>query len=921
MSGDERELSAGVEVVYGFNQVWPLFETWQVAVLVAAIGCVAGLSLWVLLRDARSVAPGIRWLLVALRLLALACLVLFIFEPQKSTRSQSIKRSRLPVLIDTSLSMSLQDAVDGTGARRIDSVIMAVSNPEFWRPLVEQHDVEIYRFDESSSAELLAASRSFAEAESAEVAVPMPAAVEPDAPARSRQLGLVGFGLFSLGVLLLMIEWAASRRGRGDRWWLAGGWLALTAAVVAVAACDLATPQRNWAESLALVWEPTSANNESLPTKTATTDFESVANKLAGLNWDELLAPRGAATRLGDVLEALIQRERGGPIAGCLVISDGAANSGVELSRVGLMAETAGVPLFPIGVGSSEAAKNIEIVSWQLPAKAFPKDRFIGRAVVQHSGFRGAVARLQVVSTDEREQEPEVIEDEIEIVMETDNQPQSIDIELQRESIGVRRYKIRIPKFPDELDEVDNVRSAAIEIIDRKTVILLVAGGPHRDFQFLRNQLHRDPAVELHVWLQSAKAGANQEGDKLLTEFPRDAESLDEIDCIVAFDPDWSLFTEEQAALLEDWLASRAGGLVVTAGPVNTPLWTRLPPRHPVATLIRRIYPVVFYNQSSAVLSLGRFGGERAWPLEFTREGMAAEFLWLADNREENEQVWQQFAGVYGYYAVNEAKPGAEILAYFSDPKTAVDDRLPIYLASQLYGSGRVLFQASNETWRMRRQNIDYFQIYYDRLIRWASQGRLNRNAKNGTLVTDRQNYWVGEQVWVQANLPAGSVAGLVDESLSLDVVMPDGERTTATLQVDPAAPRAGTLTGTLVVSRAGDYRLGLLLPQRAGEMLTTQVSVRIPDLEKQNPLRNDQGLQEIADQSGGRYWRGFGSLLGSTGQVDSFAGEIPPQDQVSILPGSPDKQFRQKLMAWLLVLATFVLASHWTIRRLNKLA
>ncbi len=917
---DESSVEPSAEIVYGLNPVLPLSEPWQVAMFALVVVGVVVISLAVLWRDARGLPAGLRWLLAALRLLAVISLVLFALEPQQSTRTRQLHRSRLPILVDTSLSMSLnKEGGESSGERRIDAVIAAFRDPQFWSPLLANHDIDVYCFDDQSQGELVASSR--AGEEPAAAAVPSAKTAPPSSSnwfasrcAAWLTIVCAGIGVFLLGVAGWSAAW-----GSGERWWMAGGWLAMTGALAALAVCDLATPDLVWQESFRLAWYRPA--DEQVAPAARTGEAAAAAGRLAALPWHEILAPRGAATRLGDVLENLVQRERGGPIPGCLVVSDGAVNAGVDLSRAGAAARAAGIPLFLIGVGNPEPPKNFEIVSWQLPAKAFPKDRFFGRAVLRHSGYRGAVVRLQVVSSDDQGREPEVIESELETILEGDGEPQTVDVELQREALGLRRYQLRSAPLPDEIELNDNQRSNLIEIVDRRSVVLLVAGGPHRDFQFLRNQLHRDPTVELHVWLQSAQEGASQEGDHLLGTFPGTLEELDAVDCIVAFDPDWSRLSPEQAAVLEEWLANRAGGLIVTAGPVNTPQWTRLPTRHPVASLVRRIYPVVFYQQSSAVLSLGRFGGERAWPLEFTREGGAAEYLWLADTREENEQIWRQFAGVYGYYAVNAAKPGAEVLAYFSDPKTAVDGRLPIYLASQLYGGGRVLFQASNEIWRLRRLDPVYFQRYFDRVIRWASQGRLNRDAKNGSLVTDRQNYWVGESVWIQASLPAMSKGAASLAALTVDVVLPGGERASVTLQADPAAPRPGTFTGNLFAQRAGDHRLRLPLPQHPKGMLTAQFSVAIPEVEKQDPRRNDQGLQALADQTGGRYWRGLDEVRSGKGAADILATAIPPQDQVTVLPGAPHRSFRRKLMIWLLIFATFVLASEWTCRRLNKLA
>ena len=49
----------------------------------------------------------------------------------------------------------------------------------------------------------------------------------------------------------------------------------------------------------------------------------------------------------------------------------------------------------------------------------------------------------------------------------------------------------------------------AVEVIDRKTRVLLFASGPMRDCQFLRNQLHRDKTMVVDVLLQTAVSLVN----------------------------------------------------------------------------------------------------------------------------------------------------------------------------------------------------------------------------------------------------------------------------------------------------------------------------------------------------------------------------------------------------------------------------
>ena len=96
----------------------------------------------------------------------------------------------------------------------------------------------------------------------------------------------------------------------------------------------------------------------------------------------------------------------------------------------------------------------------------------------------------------------------------------------------------RLPP-PDDRNPADNSREADIEIVDRKNHVLLMADGPMREYQFLRNQLFRDRYTTVDVLLQSGKPGMSQEAKKMLDDFPATRKEMFDYDCVVALDPNW----------------------------------------------------------------------------------------------------------------------------------------------------------------------------------------------------------------------------------------------------------------------------------------------------------------------------------------------------------------------------------------------
>jgi hypothetical protein len=596
------------------------------------------------------------------------------------------------------------------------------------------------------------------------------------------------------------------------------------------------------------------------------------------------------------------------------------------------VAQAAGIPVFAVGLGSDRQPVNARVVDLEAPKRVYPGDKFTLTGYLQAYGLAGRLVNVQLLSAagearvDEGDQlsEQATFEEERSVRLSGDGDVVTLKFEVTPKDIGTRQFILKVIPPEQDVEQRDNLKTARVKIVERKSKVLLMAGGPCREYRFLRNQLFRDRDITLDVLLQSSGAGASQEAANVLTEFPGSADELFPYDCIVAFDPDWLKLDELRMELLDRWVAEQAGGLIVVAGPVFTPQWAGL--RHgrdPRIDTIKTLYPVIFFSQGSPNLSLGRFGGEAAWPLNFTRDGLDAEFLWLADDALDSEAAWQSFEGVYGYYSVKDPKPGARVYARFSNPETSIEGELPIYAAAHFYGAGRVYFQASGEMWRLRAVEPRYFETYYTKLIRWVSQGRLLRDSSRGVLLVDKDRCLLGDPITVRAVLNDAQHQALTVDSVAAILWQPDGQRVGISLRKIQDAAREGMYEAQFTALLPGDYRMELTPPDgNADELLSAEVRVRVPALEIERPQRNDPLLKSLTQTTGGEYFIGLDAAM-SRGRATraSLASVLEPNDQVIYLPETIDKLFDERLMGWLMMLIVGVLCIEWLIRRLSKLA
>ncbi len=902
--------------------------------------------------DSVELSTGITVLLLSLRVLAFGGLLVFFLNIEKRADIEVVKNSRVALLVDTSLSMGLRDGTGSssgaTSPSRAALVAEELASGDMINTLRQEHDVVAYRFsDDYRPVEIATFKRIVPEGEEARsLTADKAAAVQ-----RGILLATIGGGFMVFSLVLAGVYLGASYGGAGSwsSWLMTFSVWSLILGGVLVGVGHLQVPEyfepeitqeekdaKEKEEESAEDSEETEGDDKKKPS--------TIKESPGDVQWLTELTPRGGKTPLSDAVRYLVNKERGDTIAGFVIISDGGQNSGVGTPVAVAAAHNAKIPLYAIGIGSDRRPENISVVDLEAPARvkrlepgalASEIDKFTMIGLVRGDGAEGrpVTAILQSTEAGKEEWKDEV---ERQVKLGKDGEQVPVKFELPPKSnIGRWVYKLKIKTTGKDFDQKDNEKTADVEFVKEQSKVLMIAGGPTREFRFLRNQLHRDENIELHVWLQSAKEGVSQESDKLLFEFPLDEDEMFQYDCIVAFDPDWRRLDALQAKLLERWVAEKAGGMVVVAGPVFTPVWSSKRRGDKVIDTVKGLYPVVFYNRGSARVRLGRFGAAEAWPLSFTRDGREAEFLWVDESALRSEEAWNDFEGVYGYYAVRETKKGGRVYSRFADPDTAIEGELPIYMASHLYGAGRVFFQASGEMWRVRSLDDAYFERYYTRLVRWASEGRLLRDGDHGVLLVDKNRAMLGEEIVVTAILQNAQHEPETAPKITAKLVQPggvdgDGDGATLTLERVKDGPRDGMYSATITAALEGDYRIQVMPPGSPEEVLTASVRVRVPDLEIENPQRNNVLLttltQPVAAEDEvleGRYYTSFDAALARGG-----SGGVPLQKRIASQEkryfteaSMPNDSFERLLATWLLGLIAGVLCIEWITRRLSRLA
>lgn len=774
-------------------------STAGILLLLGSIAILTALTVRTALRDSRFLKGRDRAILLIPRLLLLALVLVIVLNPQRRTQLSRIEKSRVGVLLDTSLSMawSAGDPVSGTAS-------------------VENQGIDIPR-------------------------APVASDTRADAAVKS---------LIASGVLSDLSKKHAVSIYTFDST-LAGPW-----AIVSEDKVRFVDVEANNADTNAAV--PTTGNStatvsldeQTKPANNAVNDPAAVAT------WNTIIQPRGAETRIGESLYQLIGQISGRTLSGVVLISDGRSNTGLDVEPARVRAERSGTRLITVGVGSQQPQLNLWVAGMQSPTDVHQGDPFDITVMLQGTASKGekATVRLFEQSTGgDGKDRRQIAEKTIELI--DDSIPVSVQFSQELKVPGKYDFTARIESAAGsrEMTLDDNERRRTIEVTDRKMKILVISSGPMRDYQFVRNTLFRHSGVESDVWLQSVTdenvGFVSQEAKKLLTKFPATEAELFEYDVIVAFDPDWSQLSGEQQTFLNRWVSEHAGGLVVVAGEIFTPRLAQEPETFRDITVL---YPVLL-NRVAPELQLSQRADE-PWPVTLTPEGRATAFLKIADETgNASVDLWKTLKGIYRSYPVRGVRDGAVVLLEYGNPRARTELGQPPFLASQFYGTGRTIFIGSAETWRLREISPQGHQRLWTSLIREVGQGRRSRGNARGVLMLDRTEVAPGQPVSVRAQLYDARLQPLITESVPLTIVDNQGRTLTVPDRLNSDSRGAGQYTASFRPPEPGTYRLSVPVPE-SSDVLQASIDVVLPNLESQNPTQNVELLTNLTRETQGRY-------------------------------------------------------------------
>jgi uncharacterized membrane protein len=567
-----------------------------------------------------------------------------------------------------------------------------------------------------------------------------------------------------------------------------------------------------------------------------------IGKQLSPVNDPREIRPNETATHLSDGLRQLTTETADLPLGAILLFSDG-EESTPGMSGAGVRVDTLQMlrnrrlPVHTVGFGKEELAHDVEIDAVTAPASAVANARISATLSLRQRGFSGQKAKLTV-------RDGEKALSEREITLPVDGRIQTESFLFPIGGPGAKSLTFSVEALPGEENVANNAVTRPILVSDAKRRILYVEGEPRWEYKFIRRAEEEDPTVQLVSLLRTSENKIYRQGisnpGELADGFPVRPEELFSYAGIIIGSVAADYFTPLQQELLGEYVDRRGGGILFLGGrsSLSDGGWA--------ASSLNALLPTFLptgnhnFHRNGATVGL-------------TPEGVDSSITRILDDPEKNAERWRKLTYLADYEDAGLPKPGATVLADLNVGRR----RLPL-LITENYGHGRTAILATGGTWRWQMSEAlgdPSHDLFWQQLLRWLvgdSPGPVVASLPERVLMDEGR-------VELKAEVRDRQFQGNANAHVTAHILGPQNGNALLDLTPSPDAPgqyqtewtaeTPGTYVAEVIAESPGDP------PQELGrDVLTFQRSDGVA--ENFHTEQNRQLLEQLATDTGGRYWK-----------------------------------------------------------------
>jgi uncharacterized membrane protein len=547
----------------------------------------------------------------------------------------------------------------------------------------------------------------------------------------------------------------------------------------------------------------------------------------------------GRATDIGAALDYVRQDLTGVPLAGAVLVTDGADNSHSALIDPLLHLKSRGIPVYTVGLGEESFSRDIEVTRVEAPAQVLKGSAFAVDVMIRQQGYGGRTVTLIA------EEEGTIAATET-VTFARGQEGTTVRINLMAETPGPRDYRFYVEPLTDERVKENNARDILVSVADGREKILYFEGEPRWEVKFLRKAIADDENIQLVVLQRTAdnkylRLGVT-DSLELTAGFPTTREELFAYRGLILGSVEASYFTHNQLQIMEEFVSQRGGGLMFLGGRES------FAEGGYAGTPLENVLPVVLEDPIQADLA---FMAEVE--VSPTRSGQAHAAIQLAPTLEASTERWNTLPPLTTPNPIHRVKPGATILL----TGTSVDgqDEL-VVLASHHYGRGRVIAFTAQDSWMWQMHaDMPLEDMTHERLWRQMTRWLVSTVPEHVSLETFKNRFSPGEPVTLSAEIRDSSYLGVNGATVTATITDPTGAETSMPLEW--TVEEDGEYRTTFVPAQLGTHMIsveaehaGVSLGNDDTEISTADLTTEFFGAEMNAPL-----LRRIADETGGRFY------------------------------------------------------------------
>jgi hypothetical protein len=549
----------------------------------------------------------------------------------------------------------------------------------------------------------------------------------------------------------------------------------------------------------------------------------------------------GGRTDLAAALDGVRSDLAGVPVAGVIVVSDGADNAGGDLGASLLALKARRVPVYTVGVGQERFSRDLSVTSVTAPPSVLAGSTVLIDAALSVRGAGGekttitAEADGRIVATQE-------------ITLPKRGDVVRARLRVPPLPAGSYRLTVRARPITGELVAENNVFSTVLDVRPGPARVLYVEGEPRPEFAFLRRAVAGDSAVQVVGLMRSAehkflRLGVRDSAE-LLAGFPTRREELFRFRAVILGSVESSFFTGDQLRMLADFVSQRGGTVLALGGRsalaeggyAGTPLAEALP---------------VLLNAPKADTG--------AAPMELTIRptvaGRAHAALQLRDGDAANAARWDSLPPLTSVNHLGGLRAGATTLLVGRSGEGRDATDVPV-LAYQRYGRGMGIVLGVQDSWLWRMHASIPIEdathaTFWRQMLRWTVEGvpdQVEIAAVPGRVAP-------GEPIELRARVVDSTFAPIGQADVVARVTTPTGALVDVPLERSRSGD--GTYTGRYVPPERGSYAFAASaragrdsLHSAAGALLADDQGADVEQAELRTGL-----LRQVANETGGKYY------------------------------------------------------------------